>query len=321
MNRDHSAQELSLLQQKRSPGGDCFLLEDEMIAFHSICNDIDTQYDGDDTDRLVTMLEDSAVAGSGVSQDISSPVLAAVMQSMGESSDDTHEDRDRSTAARGEVMRRTMINESSECAMAANAVFVAPLDHIGQDVIDRLGDNNLEKNTYDMKNVSKNVHQRLPRRAAARKALERSRLAFEDASNAEIVKSNTRKGKSKKMNARDDGMNPRQSKPYDDMIDPNLPADQIRKLRRLLSNRQSARKARLRRQEQIQELETALQESSKVIARLEMDLAESIANRIRIGEENMNLRNEVERLQTVLHMQGAFDEKSHDIPFDSMGLL
>lgn len=321
MNRDHSARELSLLEKNRTPGGDCFLLaEGEMIAFHSICNDINTQYDGDDTDHLVTMLEDSAVAGSGVSQDISSPVLAAVMQSMGESSDDTHEDRDRSTA-RGEVMRRTMINESSERAMAANSIFVAPMDHLGQDVRDRLVDNGLEKNTGNIKNVSKNVQRRLPRRAAARKALERSRLAFEDASNAEILKSNTRKGKSKTMKARYDAMNPRQSKPYDAMIDPNLPADQVRKLRRLLSNRQSARKARLRRQEQVQELETALEESSKVIARLEMDLAESHANRIRVSEENINLRNEVERLQTVLHMQGAFDKTSHDVPFDSMGLL
>ena len=320
MNRDHSARESSLLQQKRSPDGDCFLMDDEMIAFHSICNGIETPYDGDDTDRLVTLLEDSAIVGSGVSQDISSPVLAAVMQSMGESSDDTHEDRGGSTA-RGESMKQTMINESSECALAANAVSVAPLDHLRPDVIHRLGNNGLEKNTDDMKNVSENGHQRLPRRAAARKALERSRLAFEDSSNAEILKANARKRKSKTMKARDDSTNPRQSKPYDDMIDPNLPADQIRKLRRLLSNRQSARKARLRRQEQIQELETALEESSKVIARLEMDLAEAHANRIRVGEENMNLRNEVERLQTVLHMQGAFDEKSHDIPFDSMGLL
>lgn len=293
-----------------------------MIAFHSMCNDIETQYDGDDTDRLVTLLEDSAV-GSGVSQDISSPVLAAVMQSMGESSDNTHEDRDRSTT-RDEVMKQTMINESAECAMA-NAVLVAPMDHTDQEVRARYVNTGRVKKNIDIHNDKKNVisneYKRLPRRAAARKALERSRLAFEDASKAEILKSRTRKTKSKAVKTRDDAMNSRQSKPYDDQIDPNLPADKIRKMRRLLSNRQSARKARLRRQEQMQELESALEESSKMITRLEMDLAEAHARRIRVDEENMNLRNEVERLQTVLQMQGPFDEKSHGVPFESMGLL
>lgn len=291
-----------------------------MVAFPSICNDIDTHYDGDNTDRLVTLLEDSTV-GSGVSHDISSPVMAAVMQSMGESSDNTHEDRERSIAL-DEVMKQTMMNEYDECAMTRNAIFVTPMDQTKRDLRTRHVDNGRETNIDahdDKRSVTYNEYQRLPRRAAARKALERSRLAFEDASKADILKSHTRKTKSKVEKTRQAAMNTRQSKPYDDLIDPNLPADQIRKLRRLLSNRQSARKARLRRQEQVQELESALEESGKIIARLEMNLAEAHAKQIRVNEENMNLRNEVERLQTVL--QGAFDDKSHDIPFDSMGLL
>lgn len=68
---------------------------------------------------------------------------------------------------------------------------------------------------------------------------------------------------------------PRQKKDYDHMIDPSLPPDQIRRLRRMLSNRESARRSRRRRQTQVSGLETELEEVRRQVARLSAELERS----------------------------------------------
>lgn len=65
-----------------------------------------------------------------------------------------------------------------------------------------------------------------------------------------------------------------QRKTYDAMIDPDLPPDEIRKLRRVLSNRESARRSRKRKALQISTLEEELQEAHAVIAQLREELGE-----------------------------------------------
>lgn len=56
------------------------------------------------------------------------------------------------------------------------------------------------------------------------------------------------------------GGRPRERKSYDDQIDPGLPIDEVRRLRRMLSNRESARRSRRRRQTQLSTLEEELEQ-------------------------------------------------------------
>jgi len=66
---------------------------------------------------------------------------------------------------------------------------------------------------------------------------------------------------------------PRQSKPYDAYVDPNLPANEIRRIRRVLSNRESARRSRKRKACQISGLEGELQEERAYSSKLEAELS------------------------------------------------
>jgi len=63
-----------------------------------------------------------------------------------------------------------------------------------------------------------------------------------------------------------------QSKPYDSLVDPKLPREEVRRLRRTLSNRESARRARKRRSDQISALEAELEDSKKQISDLQKAL-------------------------------------------------
>ena len=56
------------------------------------------------------------------------------------------------------------------------------------------------------------------------------------------------------------GGRPREKKSYDALIDPSLPPEEIRRLRRMLSNRESARRSRRRRQTQLSTLEVELEQ-------------------------------------------------------------
>lgn len=56
------------------------------------------------------------------------------------------------------------------------------------------------------------------------------------------------------------GGRPREKKSYDALIDPGLPIEEVRRLRRMLSNRESARRSRRRRQTQLSGLEEELEQ-------------------------------------------------------------
>ncbi len=56
------------------------------------------------------------------------------------------------------------------------------------------------------------------------------------------------------------GGRPREKKSYDTLIDPSLPIEEVRRLRRMLSNRESARRSRRRRQSQLSGLEEELEQ-------------------------------------------------------------
>uniref|UniRef100_A0A1D2A6I0 BZIP domain-containing protein n=1 Tax=Auxenochlorella protothecoides TaxID=3075 RepID=A0A1D2A6I0_AUXPR len=68
---------------------------------------------------------------------------------------------------------------------------------------------------------------------------------------------------------------PRQKKEYDALIDPDLPPEQVRRMRRMLSNRESARRSRRRRQTQVSGLEEELDGVRAQVARLSAELERS----------------------------------------------
>jgi len=100
-----------------------------------------------------------------------------------------------------------------------------------------------------------------------------------------------------------------QRKPYDTLIDPSLPADEVRRLRRVLSNRESARRSRKRKAAQIITLEDELLEARAHSAKLEDDLEEAKHSVQVLDAERQRLAAEVARLQGLMagvhHSMGA----------------
>ncbi|EFN51995.1 hypothetical protein CHLNCDRAFT_139516 [Chlorella variabilis] len=96
------------------------------------------------------------------------------------------------------------------------------------------------------------------------------------------------------------GGRPREKKSYDALIDPSLPIEEIRRLRRTLSNRESARRSRRRRQTQVSSLETELEALKTDNERLEFELSQTSSAAHQLAAEKAALLAEVERLRVQL---------------------
>jgi bZIP transcription factor len=82
-------------------------------------------------------------------------------------------------------------------------------------------------------------------------------------------------GGSRQGNKKQSGR-PLQRKSYDALVDPTLPPEEVRRIRRILSNRESARRSRKRKATQISALEDELMEVRMAATQLENELIEAL---------------------------------------------
>ena len=108
------------------------------------------------------------------------------------------------------------------------------------------------------------------------------------------------------------GGRPLQRKTYDALVDPTLPPDEVRRLRRILSNRESARRSRKRKASQVSTLEDELAEARVTISELEVDLNSAVQTAQALDVERTALRQEVASLRR--RLQGVLE--AHDAPID-----
>lgn len=93
------------------------------------------------------------------------------------------------------------------------------------------------------------------------------------------------------------GGRPREKKSYDDLIDPNLPPEEIRRMRRMLSNRESARRSRRRRQTQMSTLEQELEQLRMEREDLSSRLTQASSAMQAMAAEKAAMLAEIERLR------------------------
>ena len=98
-----------------------------------------------------------------------------------------------------------------------------------------------------------------------------------------------------------------QQKPYDGLVDPDLPPQEVRRLRRILSNRESARRSRKRKASQVSALEDELAEAKAVAGDLESELVHALKTVHSLETQRGQLLNEVERLRRRL---AAYEDQS-----------
>jgi hypothetical protein len=108
-------------------------------------------------------------------------------------------------------------------------------------------------------------------------------------------------GGSKKQTGR-----PLQRKSYDALVDPTLPPEEVRRIRRILSNRESARRSRKRKATQMSALEDELMEVRLAATELENELIEALTTARGLEIERSKLAAEVDMLQRkVAVLEGA----------------
>lgn len=90
------------------------------------------------------------------------------------------------------------------------------------------------------------------------------------------------------------------AKEYDNLVDPSLPPDQVRRVRRMLSNRESARRARARKEAQVAALEGELAAVRQEQDQLRDDLAQAERCARSMAEERSRLAAEVVALRAQL---------------------
>ena len=90
-------------------------------------------------------------------------------------------------------------------------------------------------------------------------------------------------------------------------MDPDLPPQEVRRLRRILSNRESARRSRKRKASQVSALEDELAEAKAVAGDLESELVHALKTVHSLETQRGQLLNEVERLGRRL---AAYEDQS-----------
>jgi hypothetical protein len=90
---------------------------------------------------------------------------------------------------------------------------------------------------------------------------------------------------------------PLKRKPYDSLVDPTLPPEEIRRIRRILSNRESARRSRKRKATQIAALEDELMEVRMAATELETELIEALTHARAAEKDKLKLLAEVDVLR------------------------
>jgi hypothetical protein len=96
-----------------------------------------------------------------------------------------------------------------------------------------------------------------------------------------------------------------QRKSYDAEVDPTLPPEEVRRIRRILSNRESARRSRKRKATQISTLEDELMEVRMAATELENELIEALTNARAFEMERSQLMAEVDMLKRkVMGLEG-----------------
>lgn len=114
-------------------------------------------------------------------------------------------------------------------------------------------------------------------------------------------------------------------KAYDALIDPRLPPAEIRRLRRIMSNRESARRCRARRAAQMDALEgemnTLKQEKRDVeqrLMQLEAQMQSVLADNQRLQQENSKLLLELQTSGTSSALEVAELQTMNNAGFDAV---
>ncbi|KAG7671558.1 hypothetical protein Ndes2526B_g09280 [Nannochloris sp. 'desiccata'] len=89
-------------------------------------------------------------------------------------------------------------------------------------------------------------------------------------------------------------------KSYDALVDPTLPPEEVRRIRRILSNRESARRSRKRKATQISTLEDELMEVRMAATEVESELIEALKNARALEKDKSKLLAEVDMLRKKL---------------------